>query len=81
MPGGNDEASARISHGGPTPRLKPGTDERDTSSANESSERNPTRGTRWERGDDEATFTRADEPGGADAPLADSDEAPEGSER
>jgi len=80
-PRGNDEASARISHGGSPPRVKPGIDERDSSSVNESSERNPTRGTRWERADDETMFTRADEPGGADAPLADSDEAPEGSER
>jgi hypothetical protein len=47
----------------------------------ESSQRGPTRGSRWERADDETLITRPDQPDGGDAPLADSDEPPEGSER
>lgn len=81
MPDWKDDASERVARGEPAPRVKPGADQRDPSSMNESSERSPTRGSRWERSDDETMITRPDQPGGADAPLADSDEAPEGSER
>jgi hypothetical protein len=81
MPDWKDDASARLSGGESAPRVKPGAGQRDSSSMNESSERSPTRGSRWERSDDETMITRPDQPGGADAPLADSDEAPEGSER
>lgn len=60
---------------------KRGVDPHDSSSGGESSERAPTRGSRWELLDDETIITRPDDLGGGDAPLADSDEAPEGSER
>jgi hypothetical protein len=81
MPGWSDDASVGGSRAEPAPRVKPRGDERDSSSMNESSERSPTRGSRWERADDDALGTRPDQSGGADAPLADSDDAPEGSER
>jgi hypothetical protein len=81
MPGGKDDANARSARGEPAPRIKPGVGERDSSSMSESRERSPTRGSRWERADDETLITGADQPDGGAAPLADSDEAPEGSER
>jgi hypothetical protein len=76
-----DDADARSARGEPALRVKPGVGERDSSSMSESSQRGPTRGSRWERADDETLITRPDQPDGGDAPLADSDEPPEGSER
>jgi hypothetical protein len=74
-------ANARSSRDEPAPRVKPGVDQRDFSSTDESSARNPTRGSRWERADEDTMIGRPDDPLADDAPLADSDEAPEGSER
>jgi hypothetical protein len=65
----------------PAPRVKPGGEERGSSLMGEAGERKPTRGSRWERADDDTIITRSDQSGSGAAPLADSDEAPEGSER
>jgi hypothetical protein len=79
MPGWKDDETGRLSRREPSPRSKPGDDERDSSATSESSERRPSRGSRWESADDQEIVTRPDRTG--DAPLADDDEAPEGSER
>lgn len=76
MPDLNSDANARSSRGESALRVKPRDDQHDSSS-----ERNSTRGSRWERSDDDPMLARPDDPGGDDGPLADSDEAPEGSER
>ena len=73
MPDLNSDANTRSSRGESALRIKPGGDQHDS--------RNPTRGSRWERSDDDPMLARPDDPSADDGPLADSDEAPEGSER
>jgi len=81
MPDWKDDANARSSRDESPRRGKPEGDQPDSSSTSEPSARSPTRGSRWERSDDDTMITRPDHLGGEDAPLADSDEPPEGSER
>jgi hypothetical protein len=81
LPDSKDDANARSSREEPAGQGKPGGDQRNASSTSESGGRSPTRGSRWERPDDDTLITRPDDPGAESAPLADSDEPPEGSER
>jgi hypothetical protein len=81
LPDSKDDANARNSREEPAGQGKPGGDQRDASSTSESGGRSPTRGSRWERPDDDTLIMRPDDPGAESAPLADSDEPPEVSER
>lgn len=80
-PDWKDDANARSSRDESARRGKPGGAQPDSSSTSESSGRRPIRGSPWERSDDDTMDTRPDDPAGEGAPLADSDEPPEGSER